>query len=147
MTIVAVPLDGPVDQEGGAQALHGGAGEADHGVDPGADGARGVVGVRVDHVQAARVANLVVDDDGLAVEAQVDALKAEEVQEPHGHGLGDFDPCIAERPAGVALEEGARAEVVDENAHAHAALMGLEERGGHLVGLAARMPDVELHVD
>lgn len=47
----------------------------------------------------------------------------------------------------VALEEGARAEVVDENAHAHAALMGLEERGGHLVGLAARMPDVELHVD
>ena len=88
--------------------------------------------MRVDHVQAARVANLVVDDDGLAVEAQVDALKAEEVQEPHGHGLGDFDPCIAERPAGVALEEGARAEVVDENAHAHAALMGLEAQAGRL---------------
>ena len=103
--------------------------------------------MRIDHVEAACIADLVVDDDRLAVKPKIHTLKAEEVQKTHGHGLGDINAGMAKGSAGFASQEGAGSEVVDEDAYAHAAFTGFEERGGHAIGLAAGMPDVELHVD
>ena len=63
----------PVFQEGDGEGFDGGALDADHGIDPFADGGVLLEVAGIDQVHAAGVGDFAVDDDDLAVQPQVEA--------------------------------------------------------------------------
>ncbi len=120
--------------------------EAHEQIDPGAVfrlGQEGGVGA----VLAAAVAQAVVDDDDLAVIAQVDATPQRAQQRiaygqrpQHLHASGD-----QRRPLRAA-DERVRSEVVHQGAAAHAARGGAAQGIGHAAAVAIVQPDIEEQV-
>ena len=139
-------LHAPVEQEDGEQRAHDRALGTHHRVHPFPD-ARALLEVpRVHEVHAAGVGDAPVHDDDLAVQAQVDAAEGDAPGiDGERHLQVDALRAHARRPIG--LEELLAAERVEQQPHPHAPGRRPGERVRHLVGRAARVPDVELHLD
>ena len=139
-------LHPPVEQEHGEQRADDRALGTRHRVDPFPDTRALLEAAGVHEVHAAGVGDAPVHDDDLAMQAQVDAAERDT---PGVDREGDLqvDALRAHLRRRPGLEEFLAAERVEQHAHLHTAGRGPGERVRHLVGRAARIPDVELHLD
>jgi hypothetical protein len=124
-----------------------GALEAHHRVHPG-----GVLGLdeelRVGAVLAAAVGDPVVDDDDLAVVAQVDAPAQRPQQRvADGQRAGQAHAGRLHGAASARSGSSPRAQVVRHGAAGDAARRGAHQRLDHLAAVVVRQPDVEQQVD
>ena len=105
-----------------------------------------LVVARVDEVLRSREADLSVDDEQLAVVAQVGALPLS-AQRAHGQHVVPLRAHLREPPGRLAVADRANGcDVVEQHAHVDSALHGRLERVEEGGGRVVERQDVELHV-
>ncbi len=137
-------LQHPVGDQDGREGDHRRALQSHHGVDPLADAAVLLEVLRVHEVHAAGPRHVAVDDDDLAVHAQIGASD-ERAKQPYRQGPLHAHARLAQPSRLAALPPWPRTDGVDEHAAVDVPLGGADQRLEHLVGGPALVPDVELH--
>ena len=121
--------------------------EADHRVDPGRE-ARLDQKLGVGAVLAAAIGDGAVDDDDLAVVAQVDAAgKGPQKRVADRQAARHPDAGAAHRLPVLGADQGARAEIVGHRPAGDAAAGGADQRLDDLAAVIVGQPDVEQQVD
>ena len=135
----------PVFQEGGGQAFYCTAFEPDHGIDPFAHAGPLLEEPWIDHVEAAGVGRSAVDDHDLAVQSEIGADE-QAANQSAGQGRPDRHASLAEPGSQFAAKKTAAADRIDQQPAFYPSPGGAENGLGHVVGTAAKIPDVELGV-